>query len=332
MQMDVMKEIAQGAKRVDVSLLKYLEVGKYEKLRKAIRHYPEAGGKRLRPLMAMTVAEAVGKKGEDAIPFGCCLEIIHNFTLVHDDVMDEDPMRRGRPTVHVLYDVPTAIIAGDALFALAFKVLATTPVDGERLRRLLESVSDTIYLVAEGQQMDIDFESRTDVTVEEYMEMVEKKTAVLFACAAEGGAIIGGGTEDQIQDMYEYARLSGIGFQIWDDVLGLIASEKVLGKPVGSDIRNGKRTLIAVHALEKLGAKGRKQHATELKAFGNAKATDTEVKKVIELFESTGSIKHAKDIALDYAVKAKKKLDCLPESKEKQFLAALVDFSVGREH
>jgi geranylgeranyl diphosphate synthase type I len=128
--------------------------------------------------------------------------------------MDEDPMRRGRPTIHVLYDVPTAIITGDALFAVGFKVLATTPVDGERLRRLLESVSDTIYLVAEGQQMDIDFESRTDVTVEEYMEMVEKKTAVLFACAAEGGAIIGGGTEDQIQDMYEYARLSGIGFSL----------------------------------------------------------------------------------------------------------------------
>ena len=330
--MDVMKEIAQGAKRVDVSLLKYLEVGKYDKLRKAIRHYPEAGGKRLRPLMAMTVAEAVGKRGEDAIPFGCCLEIIHNFTLIHDDVMDEDPMRRGRPTVHVLYDVPTAIIAGDALFAVAFKVLATTPVDGERLRRLLETVSDTIYLVAEGQQMDIDFESRTDVTVEEYMEMVEKKTAVLFACAAEGGAIVGGGTEDQIQDMYEYARLSGIGFQIWDDVLGLIASEKVLGKPVGSDIRNGKRTLIAVHALETLGAKGRKQHATVLKAFGNAKATDAQVRKVIELFESTGSIKHAKGIALDYAERAKSKLDCLPQSHEREFLSAVVDFSVGREH
>ena len=331
MQMDVMKEIAQGAKRVDVSLLKYLEVGKYEKLRKAIRHYPEAGGKRLRPLMAISVAEAVGKKGEDAIPFGCCLEIIHNFTLVHDDVMDEDPMRRGRPTVHVLYDVPTAIIAGDALFALAFKVLATTPVDGERLRRLLESVSDTIYLVAEGQQMDIDFESRTDVTVEEYMEMVEKKTAVLFACAAEGGAIIGGGTEDQIQDMYEYARLSGIGFQIWDDVLGLIADEKVLGKPVGSDIRNGKRTLIAVHALEKLGAKGKKEHAQELKAFGNPKATDAQVKKVIALFQEQGSIQHGKEVALDYARRAKEKLGCLPESREKQLLSDVVDFSVGRE-
>jgi geranylgeranyl diphosphate synthase type I len=329
--MDVIKEISKGAKKVDVALLKYLEVGKYAKLRKAIRHYPEAGGKRLRPLMAMTVAEAVGKKGQDALPFGCCLEIVHNFTLVHDDVMDEDPLRRGRPTVHVLYDVPTAIIAGDALFAVAFRVLATTPVDGERLRRLLGSVSDAIYLVAEGQQMDIDFESRTDVTVEEYMEMVEKKTAVLFACAAEGGAVIGGGTEDQIQDMYEYARLSGIGFQIWDDVLGLTASEKVLGKPVGSDIRNGKRTLIAVHALEELGAEGRKRSSAALKAFGNAKATDAQVKGVIDLFESTGSIRHAKNIALDYAAKAKAKLDCLPESRDKQFLAALVDFSVGRE-
>ncbi|HUL39555.1 MAG TPA: polyprenyl synthetase family protein [Methanomassiliicoccales archaeon] len=329
--MDVMKEISQGAKRVDAALLEYLEVGKYEKLRKAIRHYPEAGGKRLRPIMAMTVAEAVGSKGQDAVPFGCCLEIVHNFTLIHDDVMDEDSMRRGRPTVHVLYDVPTAIIAGDALFAVAFKVLATTPVDGERLRRLLESVSEAIYLVAEGQQMDIDFESRTDVTVEEYMEMVEKKTAVLFACAAEGGAIIGGGTEDQIQGMYEYARLSGIGFQIWDDVLGLTASEKVLGKPVGSDIRNGKRTLIAVHALEELGPKGREKHATVLKAFGDTHASHAQVKKVIDLFESTGSIGHAKDVALDYAAKAKAKLDCLSESKEKQFLAALVDYSVGRE-
>jgi len=330
--MDVAKEMAQRARKVDGPLLKYLEVGKYEKLRKAMRHYPEAGGKRLRPLMAMTVAEAVGKKGADALPFGCCLEIIHNFTLVHDDVMDDDPVRRGRPSVHVLYDMPTAIIAGDALFAVGYKVLATTPVDGERLRRLFESVSEAIFLVAEGQQMDIDFESRTDVTVDEYMEMVEKKTAVLFACAAEGGAIIGGGNEDQIQDMYEYARLSGIGFQIWDDVLGLTASEKVLGKPVGSDIRNGKRTLIAVHALESLGASGRRKSAKALKAFGNAKATEAEVKKAIELFESTGSLKHAKDIALDYAARAKEKLDCLPESKDKQFLAALVDFSVGREH
>jgi geranylgeranyl diphosphate synthase type I len=329
--MDVMKEIVRKARQVDGPLLNYLEVGKYEKLRRAMRHYPEAGGKRLRPVMAMSVAEAVGRRGQDALPFGCCLEIIHSFTLVHDDVMDQDPMRRGRPAVHVLYDIPTAIIAGDALFAVSFQVLARTPVDGERLRRLMESVSEAIFLVAEGQQMDIDFEQRTDVTVEEYMEMVEKKTAVLFACAAEGGAIIGGGTEDQIQDMYEYARLSGIGFQIWDDVLGLTADEKVLGKPVGSDIRNGKRTLIAVHALEKLGAEGREEHVSVLEAFGDEGATEAQVIKVIDLFEELGSIQHGKDVALDYAFKAKQKLACLEESKEKDFLSELVDFSVGRE-
>lgn len=330
MSVDVNKELARMAKRVDKALLPYLETGDYEKLRRAMAHYPEAGGKRLRPTMAIKVAQAVGGEGRDAVPFGCALEIIHNFTLVHDDVMDQDEMRRGRPAVHVLYDVPTAIIAGDALFALAFEILAKTKVDGERLRRLLRSVSRTVYLVAEGQQMDIDFESSPDVTMGAYMEMVEKKTAVLFACAAEGGAIIGGGTERQIRDMREYARLLGIGFQIWDDVLGLTADQKVLGKPVGSDIRNGKRTLIAVHAMETLGPSGKRKHVKVLKALGDEHATDEEVRDVIDLFHDLGSLDYVKDMALDYAGRAKKKLRSLPGSRDREFLGALVDFSVGR--
>jgi len=331
MQIDVNKELARMAKQVDEALLPYLDVGSYDKLRKAMRHYPEAGGKRLRPMMAMKVAQAVGGDPKDAIPFGCALEIVHSFTLVHDDVMDNDEMRRGRPTLHVLYDVPTAIITGDALFAVAFKVLSTTKVDGERLRRLLANLSDTVYLVAEGQQMDIDFENSPEVTTEAYMEMVEKKTAVLFGCAAEGGAIIGGGSEKQMKDMYEYARLLGIGFQIWDDVLGLTANQKVLGKPVGSDIRNGKRTLIVVHAMETLGPAGKKRHAKVLKALGNPKATDQEVAAVIELFKQIGSLDHVKELALGYAEQAKKRLRSLPASDEREFLRAVVDFSVGRE-
>jgi len=331
MQIDVTKELARMAKQVDKALLPYLDVGEYEKLRIAMKHLPEAGGKRLRPMMAIKVADAVGGNGKDAVPFGCALEIIHNFTLVHDDIMDQDEMRRGRPTVHVLFDVPTAIIAGDALFAVAYGVLATTKVDGERLRRLVKNVSETVYLVAEGQQMDIDFENSPEVTMEAYMEMVEKKTAVLFGCAAEGGAIIGGGTEKQIRDMREYARLLGIGFQIWDDVLGLTANEKVLGKPVGSDIRNGKRTLIVVHAMETLGPKGKKKYAKVLKALGNEKASDKEVQAVVELFKEIGSLDYVKKMALDYAEKAKKRLRSLPDSEEKEFLRAVVDFSVGRE-
>ena len=329
--MDITKDLARMAKEVDAALMPYLDVGKYEKLRQAMKHYPEAGGKRLRPLMAITVAEAVGKQGKKAVPFGCALEIIHNFTLVHDDVIDQDPVRRGRPAVHVLFDVPTAIIAGDALFAIAYEVIASTDVDGERLRRLVKSTSETVYLIAEGQQMDVDFENNPDVSVDLYMEMVEKKTAVLFACAAEGGAIIGGGSQRQIKDMKEYARLLGIGFQIWDDVLGLMGNEKVLGKPVGSDIRNGKRTLIVVHALETLGPKGKKKKAKVLKALGNEKATDAEVRACIDLFQEVGSLDFAKKKALEYAQGAKERLDCLRDSKEKEFLRAVVDFSVGRE-
>ena len=116
----------------------------------------------MRPVLAMLVAEAVGKRGKAAIPFGCALEIIHNFTLVHDDVMDKDEMRRGRPAVHVLFDEPTAIIAGDALFARAYEILCETDVPGEDLRRLVRTVSDTVYLIAEGQQMDMDFEVQAD--------------------------------------------------------------------------------------------------------------------------------------------------------------------------
>jgi geranylgeranyl diphosphate synthase type I len=328
--MDVGKELMRRAKEVDGPLMKYLDVGEYEKIRKAMWHYPEAGGKRLRPVMAVTVADAVGGQGKRAMPFGCSLEIIHNFTLVHDDIMDQDETRRGRPTVHTLYDIPTAIIAGDALFAVAYATVGKTDVESDRLKRLYKIVSETVYLVAEGQQMDIDFEKRMDVTVDEYMTMVEKKTAVLFGCAAEGGAIIAKGTEKQISDMKRYAMLLGIGFQIWDDVLGLTADEKVLGKPVGSDIRNGKRTLIAVHAFETLGESGKRKNAQVLKAFGNEKATDSQVKACTDLFRKTGSIDHAREFALDYAKKAKAKLRGLKDSNDKEFLSGMVDFAVGR--
>jgi geranylgeranyl diphosphate synthase type I len=329
MLMDHQQRTKEMIKEVDRALMKYVERGKHEKLIKAMRHYPEAGGKRMRPVMAMLVAEAVGKRGKEALPFGCSLEIIHNFTLVHDDVIDKDPVRRGGPAVHIAFDEPTAIIAGDALFAIAYDVLATTDVDGERLRRLLRTVSDTVFLVAEGQQMDVDNEDRPTVSREEYLDMVEKKTAVLFACAAEGGAIIGHGTERQIVDMKEYARLLGIGFQIWDDVLGIKGDAKKVGKPIGSDIRNGKRTLIVLDALERLQKDKRKHVLTD--ALGNADATDEQIKAAIKLLEDIGSIEHARQFALDYAKRAKDLLSCLKDSEEKEMLREMVDYAVGRE-
>jgi geranylgeranyl diphosphate synthase type I len=326
---DFQAELAGRAKKVDARLLKYIDQGKYKKMREAMLHYPAAGGKRMRPVLAMLVADAVGGRGDAAIPFGCCLEIIHNFTLVHDDVIDQDPVRRGQPAVHIKWDIPTAIIAGDALFARAYEVLADTDVPDKDLRRLLRITSEAIFLVAEGQQMDVDFEKLPTVSLADYEEMVEKKTAVLFGCAAEGGAIIGGGSEKQVKDMKEYARLFGIAFQMWDDVLGVVGDPKKVGKPVGNDVRNGKRTLIVVHALEHL-PEG-KQRDTLLKALGNQKATEAEIKAAIQVLKGAGSIDHISGLAKKMAQEANAKLACLKDGDEKRALAALAEYSVARE-
>lgn len=326
---DFQAELAGRAKKVDVRLLKYIDQGKYKKMREAMLHYPAAGGKRMRPVLAMLVADAVGGRGDAAIPFGCCLEIIHNFTLVHDDVIDQDPVRRGRPAVHIKWDIPTAIIAGDALFARAYEVLADTDVPDKDLRRLLRITSEAIFLVAEGQQMDVDFEKLPTVSLADYEEMVEKKTAVLFGCAAEGGAIIGGGSERQVEDMREYARLFGIAFQMWDDVLGVVGDPQKVGKPVGNDVRNGKRTLIVVHALENI-PRG-EQRDTLLRALGNQKATDAEIKAAIQVLRDAGSIDHISSLAKKMAKEANEKLSCLKDSDEKRALAALAEYSVARE-
>ncbi|MDH7508379.1 MAG: polyprenyl synthetase family protein [Methanomassiliicoccales archaeon] len=330
--MSILSEMRGIIERVDRSLMSYLEEGKPEKLMKAVRHYPEAGGKRLRPLVAYLVAEAVGHDGEGSIPFGCALEIIHNFTLIHDDIIDQDPMRRGRPSVHVLFDIPTAIIAGDAMFARGFEVIGKTKTTPERLNRLYAITSRTVWLIAEGQQMDFDFETRNDVTPQEYLEMVEKKTAVLFACAAEGGAIIAGGSENQIREMREYGRMLGIAFQIWDDVLGITGEEEQLGKPVGSDIRNGKRTLIVLHALKELDdRKDKTRKELLVSTLGNEKANEERIHEVLDVLRDLGSIDYAKETALSFVKKAKMNLECLDDSKEKEMLSALVDFAVGRK-
>lgn len=330
--MSVLAQLNGIIERLDENLMSYLEEGKPEKLMRAVRHYPEAGGKRLRPLVAYLVAEAVGRDGEKSIPFGCALEIIHNFTLIHDDIIDQDPIRRGRPAVHVLFDVPTAIIAGDAMFARGFEVIGKTETTPERLNRLYAITSRTVWLIAEGQQMDFDFEARNDVTPQEYLEMVEKKTAVLFGCAAEGGAIIAEGSEIQIREMKEYGRMLGIAFQIWDDVLGITGDEEKLGKPVGSDIRNGKRTLIVLHALKELD--NRKDEAGKeflVSTLGNENANDEKIREVLDMLRDLGSIDYAKETALSFVKKAKGNLECLDDSKEKEMLSALVDFAVGRK-
>jgi geranylgeranyl diphosphate synthase type I len=315
-------------KEINEYLMRSLEVVEEKRLKAAMAHYPAAGGKRLRPLLATIVCEAVGGKAKNAIPFGTALEIVHNFTLVHDDVMDEDDTRRGIKTVHAQYGIPEAILAGDALFARAFEIVSDTDVDAQKVVRLTEIMAKAVRLLAEGQQLDMDFEDAKKISSDDYLKMIERKTAVLYSAAAQGGVIIGGGSEAQEEAMFEYGRLIGLGFQIWDDVLDLRSDKATFGKPVLNDIRNGKKTLIVVNGLEDMNALEKKQF---LKVLGNKKATLGQLKLARDLLEDVGAVDHAVMVANGLVAKAKDRLGVLKESKNKEVLKEFADYMVTRK-
>jgi len=302
--------------------------GDVPRLIDAMKHYPSAGGKRLRPVMALAACGAIGGEVKKALPYALSLELTHNFTLVHDDLMDKDNIRRGKPSVHILYDDATAINAGDALFARAIYVLTNLEIPAGDFKEILSDYAIMVQGIAEGQQMDMDFENRETVTEDEYLLMVEKKTALMFQYAAKGGGLIGGGSRDKIEALDEYGRLLGIGFQIWDDLLDLMSDEETLGKPVGSDIKNGKKTLAAVWALNNLEGKNRD---TFLTAFDNLDANNEQVQNAVEAMKNGGAIDYARNFAEDYAEKSRKLLDIIPDNDNKNILLAAVEYMVRRE-
>jgi geranylgeranyl diphosphate synthase type I len=322
------EDYTDRVKRINEMLMGSLDVMEEKKLKAAMSHYPAAGGKRLRPLLASIVSEAVGGNANAAIPFGIAIEMVHNFTLVHDDVMDEDDTRRGIKTVHSTYGIPEAILAGDAMFARAFEIALECEVDDGSLVELTEILARSVRLLAEGQQMDMDFETRKNVTSEEYLKMIERKTAVLYSAAAQGGAIVGGGTEAQQEALFEYGRLIGLGFQIWDDVLDLRSDQETFGKPVLNDIRNGKKTLIVVHGLENLKGDEREEF---LGVLGKKTASESELRRGRDILEGVGSVEHASRVSMELVSKAKDRLSVLKDSVHKDALRAFADYMIARK-
>jgi len=321
------EEYKNRVKKINDYLMQSLSVVENKNLRAAMAHYPAAGGKRLRPLLATMASEAVGGKPDAAIPFGVALEIVHNFTLVHDDVMDEDDTRRGIKTVHSAYGVPEAILSGDALFARAFEVVLDSEVDDTDLVRLVDILARSVRLLAEGQQMDMDFEKAKKIGSVDYMKMVEYKTAVLYSAAARGGSIVGGATDIQEEALAEFGRLIGLGFQIWDDVLDLRSDVETFGKPVLNDIRNGKKTLIVVQALEDL--KG-PERAEFLSVLGKKDAKPGELVRARDILERVGAVDHATKVADELVKEAKRALKVVKVPAHKKALSEFADYMVKR--
>ncbi|MFW6197028.1 MAG: polyprenyl synthetase family protein [Thermoplasmatota archaeon] len=325
--MNVIEELEKRRVIVDKKIESVFEGSKKHPLWDSMSYYPKAGGKKLRPFLAMISAGALGAEEEKALPYGVAIELVHNFTLVHDDIMDDDEMRRGQKTLHKKIGDAQAINAGDGLFALSFKILSETDVPGESIRKLLEELSSSVVVVAEGQEEDMSFEETFDINEEEFITMIEKKTSYLFKAATRGGAIIADADHNEIEHMSEYARKMGIAFQIQDDYLDLVGDQEEIGKDVGSDIKSGKRTLMVIHAIHSLDEdkKNRLIHILEK----NDNSID-EIEEAMELMKSVGSIDHAKNMAEKYGIEAKKELEFLPKSEYKEILISLVDFMINR--
>jgi geranylgeranyl diphosphate synthase type II len=207
----------------------------------------QCGGKRLRPLLLLASCQACGVKADEALSQAIGLEMFHNFTLLHDDVMDRAETRRGRPTVHVKWSDTTAILSGDTMLTLATQLVAQAPT--EKLADVLNLFNRTAIQIYEGQQMDMDFEQRTDVTVDEYMEMIRLKTSVLLGCACAMGALMAHASESTRNALYDFAMNLGLAFQLQDDYLDTFGDSATFGKTVGGDILNDKKTWLLITAM-----------------------------------------------------------------------------------
>ncbi|MDR0888026.1 MAG: polyprenyl synthetase family protein [Candidatus Methanoplasma sp.] len=328
MTIDAKEYLAKTSKELDGPIRQYIQDEEPANLIAATRQYPYAGGKRMRPAMVLAAAGAVGGDKSKAIPLAVAIEYIHNFTLVHDDFMDGDEKRRGMTTIHVAYDVPTAILAGDALFARAFQIIGDLDIPDKNMRDALRYVTRAVWDLARGQEMDINNEGKI-VSEAEYIETIRLKTSVLFAAAAAGGALAGGADYPKVIALHDYAMALGLGFQIYDDYLGIAGDPSKTGKSVGNDIRKGKCTVMVTHAVKNI--KDPKVLEEFKSILGKIAATEEEVLRARQILEEAGSIAYGRKLAEDKVKEAISKLSAIGPSEDKDFLIALAEYAINRD-
>lgn len=270
----------------------------------------ESGGKRLRPFLVLISAKAVGGKTKDVYNAALAVEILHNFTLIHDDIMDNADKRRGRASLHKIYDENTAILAGDNLMAVSYKYL--TKDCKNNVPEIVDHFTQGIIEICEGQSYDKDFELKKNVTIEEYLSMIEKKTAALAEMCCCIGAKIVGGSKSEVKNMAEYGRNLGMAFQLQDDLLDIFGDEKEFGKKVGGDLIEGKKTYLFLKALEK--AKGEDKKMLQ-KVIENKGVRPNQVNKYKSLYSRLDVFEETKKEIRKYSKNA---LNCVSKVKDSE--------------
>ncbi|MEA3144362.1 MAG: geranylgeranyl diphosphate synthase, type [Thermoplasmata archaeon] len=294
----------------------------------AIRHLPiKGGGKRLRPIVAILSAQAVGGDSKKIMPYGVALEILHSFTLIHDDIMDECDTRRGLPAVHAKWGVPMGILAGDTMFAMLFEILDQLEIDDKTYRSISLDVAKLAREVCEGQYWDMFFESQKKIEELQYYHMIERKTATFFEIAMKNGAELGAGEPQQVKKLAECGRLMGLAFQVWDDYLGVVGKAEETGKPARSDILQGKKTLVYVATHTKLDPFDRRQFVD---LYKKEDKTEKEIAEILKFMEKSGGLEFTRLRAREFSSFAKATLADLPETAAKRLLLILCDFASNR--
>jgi len=280
------------------------------------------GGKRIRPALLLLSAKLLNYKGRGAVRLASVVEIIHTATLVHDDIIDEAQTRRGRPAANTKWGNAKCVLAGDWLYMQAFKIAVQ-----ERNFRILDVLIELTQQMVEGELLQMEKLGKL-ISLDEHLDLIYRKTACLFSVCMRIGAILGGATAEQEQHLGQYGHDLGMAFQIVDDVLDLTASESVLGKPVASDLREGKVTMAVIHALERCTPAERKQIETILRdrAFNGVTHTD-----ILAILNRYGSLEFASKEAAQYAESARKAICIFPDSEIKRALLWAPDFVVARE-
>lgn len=265
-----------------------------------IQYILQLGGKRMRPILTLLSAEVFNAEYEKALPAALAVEVFHNFSLVHDDIMDDAPLRRGNVTVHEKWDINTGILSGDAMLILAYQYFEN--YEPNVFRELAKLFSKTALEVCEGQQWDVDFETRTDVSIPDYLKMIECKTAVLVAAAMKMGAIIAQTSEENAQLIYNFGLNLGLAFQLQDDYLDAFGDPKTFGKQVGGDIIENKKTYLLIKAIE-FASPEEKQQLLQL--FSVHLVDNTEkIDTVKQLFITTGAAQATQNAIADFTAKA----------------------------
>ncbi len=305
------------------SFIKYLKDFAVDKepinLYEPINYILKLGGKRLRPVLTLMSAEVFGEEAERAMNAALSVEVFHNFSLIHDDIMDDAPLRRGQQTVHEKWDLNTGILSGDAMLILAYQLFEN--YEPNTFQALAKLFSKTALEVCEGQQYDIDFETRNDVTIPEYLKMIEYKTAVLVGAAMKMGAIVAKASKDDQKAIYDFGRYLGIAFQLQDDYLDAFGNPETFGKQVGGDILENKKTYLYLKTIE-LGSNQEKDSLLE-KMSNDSISNDDKVASVKVLFNNSGASEATQNAVKDYTEKAFSVLETLNISEDKKQLLRL---------